>query len=77
LHATCTSREEFAALIQLCKERNEAGAGALLLEELPNEQKRDVDVWCGPIYGLHLMRQLKAKFDPNAVLAPGRFVGGI
>jgi glycolate oxidase FAD binding subunit len=77
LRATCTSREEFAALIQLCKERNEAGVGALLLEKIPSEQKRDVDVWCGPIYGLHLMRRLKAKFDPNAVLAPGRFVGGI
>jgi glycolate oxidase FAD binding subunit len=77
LRATCTSREEFAALIQLCKERNEAGAGTLLLESIPSEQKRDVDVWCGPIYGLHLMRHLKAKFDPNAVLAPGRFVGGI
>lgn len=77
LRATCTSRAEFAALIRLCKERNEAGAGALLLENMPSEQKRDVDVWCGPIHGLDLMRRLKAKFDPNAVLAPGRFVGGI
>ena len=77
LRATCTSRAELAALVQICKERNEAGAGALLLENIPSEEKRVFDVWCGPIHGLPLMRRLKAKFDPNAVLAPGRFVGGI
>ena len=77
LRATCASAEEFTALIRLCKEQSEAGAGALLLENIPNELKRDVDVWCGPIYGLDLMRRLKAQFDPNRVLAPGRFVGGI
>jgi glycolate oxidase FAD binding subunit len=77
LRAVCTSREEFASLIQLCKERSAAGAGALLLESIPKEHKRNVDVWCGPIHGLQLMRRLKTKFDPNAVLAPGRFVGGI
>ncbi|HET9062014.1 MAG TPA: FAD-binding oxidoreductase, partial [Candidatus Binatia bacterium] len=77
LRANCTSTEELGALIRLCKERSEAGAGTLLLENIPKEKKRGVDVWCGPVYGIPLMRRLKAKFDPNGVLAPGRFVGGI
>ncbi|MDQ6715556.1 MAG: FAD-binding oxidoreductase, partial [Actinomycetota bacterium] len=35
-----------------------------------------LDVW-GPVRGLDLMRRVKAQFDPDRVLSPGRFVGGI
>jgi glycolate oxidase FAD binding subunit len=35
-----------------------------------------VDLW-GPVDGLELMRRVKRQFDPEARLAPGRFVGGI
>jgi glycolate oxidase FAD binding subunit len=35
-----------------------------------------VDSW-GPVPGLGLMRRVKDQFDPDALLAPGRFVGGI
>lgn len=34
------------------------------------------DLW-GRVPGLALMRRVKAEFDPERVLAPGRFVGGI
>jgi glycolate oxidase FAD binding subunit len=34
------------------------------------------DRW-GPVPGLDLMRRVKERFDPGALLAPGRFVGGI
>jgi glycolate oxidase FAD binding subunit len=35
-----------------------------------------LDAW-GPVSGLELMRRVKAEFDPQRRLAPGRFVGGI
>lgn len=36
----------------------------------------DLDVW-GPVEGLELMRRVKRQFDPEGILNPGRFVGGI
>jgi glycolate dehydrogenase FAD-binding subunit len=43
----------------------------------PAEKVTDgIDRW-GPVRGLHLMRAVKDRFDPQHRLAPGRFVGGI
>ncbi|HZX68712.1 MAG TPA: hypothetical protein VFE70_07495, partial [Candidatus Elarobacter sp.] len=36
-----------------------------------------VDAWGAPPPTIATMRALKTQFDPQAVLAPGRFVGGI
>ena len=36
-----------------------------------------VDAWGEPPPTIATMRELKARFDPRATLAPGRFVGGI
>jgi glycolate oxidase FAD binding subunit len=35
-----------------------------------------VDLW-GPVPSLGLMRAVKAQFDPEHRMAPGRFAGGI
>ena len=50
--------------------------GAVVVLDAPAETKRELDVW-GPVRGLDLMRRVKEQFDPDRVLAPGRFVGGI
>ena len=43
----------------------------------PTEVKRDVNPW-GPIRDdFPLMQKLKAQFDPDRILNPGRFVGGL
>jgi glycolate oxidase FAD binding subunit len=50
--------------------------GAVVVLDAPADTKRELDVW-GPVRGLDLMRRVKEQFDPNRVLSPGRFVGGI
>jgi glycolate oxidase FAD binding subunit len=35
-----------------------------------------VDLW-GPVPSIGLMRAVKAQFDPEHRMAPGRFAGGI
>jgi glycolate oxidase FAD binding subunit len=52
-----------------------AGGHAVVLTA-PDAVRDELDLW-GPVPGLELMRRVKARFDPDARLAPGRFVGGI
>jgi glycolate oxidase FAD binding subunit len=60
-----------APLIERCAERGFAP----FVERAPATLKRAVDVFGRPPDTLPLMRALKQRFDPNRVLAPGRFVG--
>ena len=55
----------------------QARGGQMLILRAPEEIKSQIDVWgeVGP--GRGLMRALKEKFDPEALLNPGRFVAGI
>jgi glycolate oxidase FAD binding subunit len=43
----------------------------------PPGWKQGIDVWGEPPETLSVMRSLKQQFDPDHVLNPGRFVGGI
>jgi glycolate oxidase FAD binding subunit len=43
----------------------------------PEALRGDLAMWGAPPPALELMRAIKAQFDPNATLAPGRFVGRI
>jgi len=54
----------------------DAGAGSAVVLRAPGEVRDLVDTW-GPVPALALMRRVKAEFDPDHRLAPGRFVGGI
>jgi glycolate oxidase FAD binding subunit len=51
--------------------------GNLVILTAPPEVKRRVDVWGLPETALPLMRRSKMEFDPQGILNPGRFVGGI
>lgn len=53
-----------------------AWAGSVVVLAAPDRVRSEVDSW-GPVPGLELMRRVKDQFDPDALLAPGRFVGGI
>ncbi|HEX6248894.1 MAG TPA: FAD-binding oxidoreductase [Nocardioidaceae bacterium] len=50
--------------------------GSVVVLDAATGVKEVVDTW-GPVNGLDLMRRVKAQFDPENRLAPGRFVGGI
>lgn len=48
-----------------------------VLERAPAALKSTHEVWGPPPGGLELMRAIKRRFDPDDVLAPGRFAGGL
>jgi glycolate oxidase FAD binding subunit len=50
--------------------------GSLVVWDAPAALAARVDVW-GPSPAVELMRRVKASFDPNATLNPGRFLGRI
>jgi len=51
--------------------------GSVVVLQAPLDIKDGIDVW-GPIGdALPLMRRVKERFDPEGILNPGRFVGGI
>ena len=55
----------------------ESHKGHVVLAAAPPELKAGIDVWGTPPAGLKLMREIKGRFDPQGVLNPGRFVGGM
>jgi glycolate oxidase FAD binding subunit len=57
-----------------------ARGGSLVVHDAPPAVRARVDVWGAPPperSALPLMRAVKARLDPDRLLAPGRFVGGI
>jgi glycolate oxidase FAD binding subunit len=56
----------------------EAEGGSLVVERAPIELKSICEVW-GSIHPeiLSIMKRIKVEFDPDDVLSPGRFVGGL
>ena len=51
--------------------------GYAVVEQAPLGAKAELDIWGDPGPALHLMRRLKDRMDPNRILNPGRYVGGI
>jgi glycolate oxidase FAD binding subunit len=54
-----------------------AEGGSLVVEEAPAELRARIDPWGPPPPGFAIMQRLKQRFDPEARLNPGRFVGGL
>jgi glycolate oxidase FAD binding subunit len=65
------------AVVALRDELGPRGASVIVTQASP-ELKRRLDVW-GPLGAaeLALMRRVKERFDPEGILSPGRFVGGL
>jgi glycolate oxidase FAD binding subunit len=52
----------------------EACGGSLVLLAAPDDVKRRLGAWGTPPPTLDVMRRLKAAFDPDGILNPGRFL---
>jgi glycolate oxidase FAD binding subunit len=63
----------FAKLI----DEAQAHRGQAIVLAAPTNLKRGIDVWGPAPPTLSLMREIKRRFDPEGLLNPGRFVGGI
>ncbi len=61
-------------LVQLRRDL-EGASGSLMVLKQPGEMK--VDCWGTLPDSLPLMREIKRRFDPEGILNPGRFLGGI
>ncbi len=51
--------------------------GALVIERCHDDLKKEIDTWGARGDDLEAMRKMKAAWDPQAILSPGRFVHGI
>lgn len=51
--------------------------GRPMMEWCPSELKRQINLWGPAREDLFLMQRLKKAFDPQGILSPGRFFGGI
>ncbi|MER3447362.1 MAG: hypothetical protein C4291_11210 [Candidatus Dadabacteria bacterium] len=51
--------------------------GTLIVQEAPLSLKSHTDIWGELGTSINVMKKLKALFDPDSILNPGRFVGGI
>ena len=69
-----------ARLADACRELMQASlaAGARpMIEWCPTALKREINVWPPPGSDQALAEKLKCLFDPQGILAPGRFLGGL
>ena len=68
-------RDESIRVIRKLRESLHEIESWLIVEDLPVEWKSALDVWDREqISSIKLMESLKATYDPDFVLSPGRFV---
>jgi glycolate oxidase FAD binding subunit len=65
--------KDFAQLTALAQTRR----GHAVIFRASSDVKSSVDVWGPAPPSFPLMAKLKQQFDPNAILNPGRFIGGL
>ena len=63
-----------SASVRDMRGKAEEAGGALVMLAAPDEFMREVDAWGTRPATLDLMRRIKASFDPEGILNPGRFV---
>jgi glycolate oxidase FAD binding subunit len=68
--------ERVAGILEAVRTVLIARGGFCVVLNAPEPLRAELDLW-GPVPGISLMRRVKERFDPQRLLSPGRFVGGI
>ena len=69
--------DPFMKTIHGIRQIAQRNGGSAVVEHCPLPVKANIDVWGDPPDSMVIMRRIKEKFDPNGILNPGRFLGGI
>ncbi len=64
-------------LVATLRPQVEARGGWFVVERASPAVKRGLDTWGAATSAPELMRRVKHAFDPDGLLAPGRFTGGL
>jgi glycolate oxidase FAD binding subunit len=65
------------ALIERLRKKLVHSGGSAVVLRMPDSLRGKLNVWGPDPDALPLMREIKRRFDPDRILNPGRFVGGI
>jgi glycolate oxidase FAD binding subunit len=78
LHGVMPGAQLADTLVHPLREELAGEGGSVVVERAPAAVKAHVDVW-GPMEpdALAITGRLKREFDPEGILNPGRFVGGL
>jgi glycolate oxidase FAD binding subunit len=68
---------EDVTVVEKARSLCEQNRGFLTILTAPKSLKQQLDPWGYTGNALKMMQTIKHKFDPNKILSPGRFVGGI
>ncbi|MDE2822601.1 MAG: hypothetical protein OXK79_03755, partial [Chloroflexota bacterium] len=72
-----SSSEHVSAAISKTVQAIQRVGGTAVVTHAPALIKETLDVWGEPTSAIDTMRNLKRQYDPNRLLNPGRFMGGI
>ena len=68
---------DLGEVLRHARDAAHSAGGSLIVERAPLSVKAGIDVWDYNGDSLAIMRGLKAQYDPNGILNPNRFAGGI
>jgi glycolate oxidase FAD binding subunit len=71
------TKEQAASMLTTWRELARQGQGGVVVTACPSEWKPSLNVWGPASADAWLMHEVKAKFDPQRLFNPGRFVDGI
>lgn len=77
LRVAGANEQTLLAALSILRAEIEQLGGSCVALHAPLAVKQKLDVWGAASDSLPLMRRVKDRFDPQHVLNPGRFVGGI